>query len=196
MAAGDRPRALPAVAAGSSAPADLASAFNTTGLYADGATFGETDGMDSGGAAYSANLLGATQTWKNVQFNIGPAAAPDAITCAGQVIALPQGKYASLWLLGTGVQGNQVGQVFTVTYADGTTAKLVQNFSDWFQPQDFPGESRAIKMPHRVMASGATDPRPFYLYTYGFSLDPAKEVKSITSPSNENIKILAVTVAK
>ena len=34
-----------------------------------------------------------------------------------------------------------------VTYTDGTTQKLVQNFSDWFQPQSFPGESRAVKWP-------------------------------------------------
>lgn len=195
VAAGDRPRTLPTVAAGSSAPANLANAFNTTGIYANGAIFSEAGGIDSGGAAYCTELLGKTQTWKNVQFNIGPTAAPDAVTCAGQVIALPEGKYSSLWLLGTGVQGNQVGQVFTVTYAEGTAANLVQNFSDWFQPQDFPGESRAIKMAHRAMASGAIDTRPFYLYTYGFNLDASKEIKSITLPSNENVKILAISVA-
>lgn len=196
IAAGDRPRTLPTVAAGSSTSVDISSQFNTTGIYKDGATFGASDGLDSGGASYSSALLTSPLIWKNVQFNIGPAGAPDAITSAGQVIALPSGNFSSLWLLGTGVEGNQVGQVFTATYADGTTSKLVQNFSDWFQPQDFPGESRALKMPYRLMANGDKDPSPFYLYSYGFSLDSSKQLKSITLPANENVKILAITVAK
>jgi hypothetical protein len=194
-AAGSRPRPLPAVHAGSSVPVDLAVAYTTEGVAADGANFRESEGFDSGGAAYSATLLGATATWKEVQFRIGPTKAANTVACKGQVIALPAGNYASLWLLGAAVEGPQTAQTFVVTYADGTTAQLVQNLSDWFQPQSFPGESRAVKMAYRNMANGARDGRTFYAYSYGFSLDAAKAVKSITLPDNANVRLLAITLA-
>ena len=50
-------------------------------------------------------------------------------------------------------------------------------------------------MPYRVTATGLKDTRPFYVYSYGFPLNPAKTVQSITLPSNENVKLLAVTLA-
>ena len=82
------------------------------------------------------------------------------VTCRGQVIALPAGRHASLWLLGAGDRGRPEGQTFTVTYTDGTTQTLAQNFSDWYQPQDFPGESRAVPMAYRDMATGRGTPGP------------------------------------
>jgi hypothetical protein len=195
VAPGDRPRPLPTVRAGSSMPADLSAAFNTQGIVADGAQFSGASGFDSGGAAYSAALLGATLAWKEVQFHVGPANAANVATCQGQIIALPTGNYASLWLLGAAVEGGQMAQTFTVTYTDGTTATLIQNLSDWFQPQSFPGESRAVKMAYRNMANGVKDGRTFYAYSYGFSLDSTRAVKSLTLPNNANIKLVAITVA-
>ncbi|MBV9868791.1 MAG: hypothetical protein JO316_25820 [Abitibacteriaceae bacterium] len=196
VAAADRPRQLPTVKAGSSVPINLSAAFNGMGFSNDGATFNETSGFDAGGAAYSAKLLGTTVNWKDVQFTIGPANAPNIISATGQVLPLTAGNYASLWLLGAAVEGNQMAQTLTVTYTDGTTENLVQNFSDWFEPQSFPGESRAVKMAYRNMANGAKDPRTFHAYSYGFNLNPAKTVKSLTLPNNPNVKILAITLAK
>ena len=196
LAAADRPRVLPTVAAGSSVPVDLSAAFNATGIVKDAATFDLTGGVDAGGAAYSASLLGSSQTVKNVEFKLGPAGAPDMVVARGSVIALPAGKYASLWLLGAAVEGSQRAQTFHVTYTDGSGQDLVQNMSDWFQPQSFVGESRAVKMPYRDMADGARDARTFYVYSYGFALDGAKTVQSVTLPTNENVKILAMTLGR
>ncbi len=196
VAAADLPRTLPVVAPGSGVPVGLAAAFNTPGISTDGKSFSATGGLDSGGTGYSAKLLGETQTWQGVPFGIGAPGVPDAVSSRGQVVPLPAGKYAGLWLLGSAINGTQKAQVMTVTYDDGTTASLVQSFSDWFQPGRFPGESRAVKMPYRNLASGAQDPRPFYAYSYGFALDPAKTVKSLTLPNNDSVKILAVTLTK
>lgn len=195
LAAADRPRALPTVKEGSSVPISLAAAFNATGLAQDGATFPTSGGFDTGGASYSATLLGTTQVWKGVRFDLGSANGPNIISCQGNVIPLPAGRHSSLWLLGAAIGGNQMAQSLTVTYTDGTSEKLVQNISDWYLPRSFPGESRAVKMAYRNMANGARDARTFYAYSYGFNLDPAKTVQSLTLPNNPYVKILAATLA-
>ena len=196
VAAADRPRVLPVVAPGSSVPVDVASAFDAAGIARDGSVTPTTGGVDGEGSTYSAKLLGVAQSYKNVDFKLGPANAPDLVTANGNVIALPSGSFASLWLLGSAVEGSQVAQTFTVTYTDGTAEVLVQSLSDWFQPKGFPGESRAVKMAYRDTSNGAMDSRPFYLYSYGFTLNIAKMVKSITLPNNPYVKVFAVTVAK
>ena len=191
----DRPRVLPTVQAGSGVPVDLFAAFNTTGLSNDDALLTGTGGFDGEGNTYSATLLGATPTWKGVPFKLGPANAADVVSCQGQTVPLPSSTYASFWLLGSAVEGNQKAQTFTVTYTDGTTEDLVQNFSDWFQPGHFPGESRAFPMAYRNMADGAKDSRTFNVYSYGFPLNRAKTVKSVTLPHDEYVKLLALTLA-
>lgn len=191
----DQPRALPTVQAGSGVPVDLSAAFNTTGLSNDGAPPAGTAGFDGEGNTFSASLLGASPTWKGIPFKLGPANAADAVSCQGQTIALPSGSYASLWLLGSAVEGSQKAQTLTVTYTDGTTDELVQNFSDWFQPGHFPGESRAFPMDYRNMADGAKDSRTFNVYSYGFLLKRAKTVKSVTLPQDAYVKLLALTLA-
>lgn len=193
-AAADRPRLLPTVKAGTSVPVNLSPVFNTVGITRDGMKFPETGGMDGGGAAYSAALLGTARTVHGVSFTVGPAQAADAITCRGEAIPLPPGRYSSLWVLGTAVEGAQRAQPFIITYTDGTTAALSQNLSDWFQPQNFPGESRAVQMAYRNLGDGSKDTRPFSVYSYGFSLAGTKSVQSLTLPRNDNVKILAVSL--
>src|SRR5262249_55004704 len=121
--------------------------------------------------------------------------AANTVACRGEVVALPAGSYASLWLLGAAVEGDQRAQTFTLTYADGTTEPLSQNLSDWYTPQRFPGESRAGPMACRHVANGAKDARTFYVYSYGFPLKSEKTVRSLTLPDNVNVKILAITLA-
>lgn len=196
VALADRPRALPAVQAGSSVPVDLSKYFDASGFVNDNAAIAADAGFDLGGASYSANLLGATQQSHGVRFNLGPAAGNNIISSQGNVLDLPVGKYASLWILGAAVEGNQMAQEFTVTYDDGTSAKLAQNISDWYQPRGFPGESRAVKMAYRNMGQGARDARTFYAYSYGFALDAGKAVRSLSLPQNPNVKILSVSLAR
>ena len=195
VAQADRPRVLPTVTAGASAPVDLSTAFNTVGIFGDGAALPGAGGVDGEGNGYSAQSLGTTLTWKDVSFRLGPANGSDLISCHGSVIPVTAGNYSSLWLLGAAVEGNQMGQPFTVTYTDGSTEALSQNLSDWFQPQSFPGENQAVKMAYRNTATGLKDARTFSIYSYGFRLNKAKTVQSITLPDNANVKILAVTLA-
>jgi hypothetical protein len=173
-------------------PVDLSSAFNKNAIYADGSTFSAPASADGEGFAYSQEALGATPLWDGVLFNLGPANKPDAV--AGRTVKLPEGKFASLHLLATGVEGGQESQVFTITYADGTSSSVTQNFSDWYEPSDYKGESEAIVAPYRLGGDGYKDNRTFYIYGYSFDLDSAKAVRSIALPDNEHVLVFAITL--
>lgn len=123
-----------AVSAGSSTcgygtPVKLTSAFNLTALRSDGAAFID-GGLDGVGWAYSATTLGRARVLYGMRYKIGTPDLPNAVYAAGQTIALPKGRFGTLGLLGTGIGGNQSGQVLTVTYTDGSTAQFKQGFSD------------------------------------------------------------------
>ncbi|MFZ0957883.1 MAG: glycoside hydrolase family 38 C-terminal domain-containing protein, partial [Candidatus Sulfotelmatobacter sp.] len=106
-------------------PVDLSSAYNVRGIYTDGSKFATAASLDGGGFSYSKETLGSTQLWDGVSFHLGPANAPDAVE--SKTVALPEGKFASLKLLATGVEGSQESQVFTITYADGTSSSFTQS---------------------------------------------------------------------
>jgi hypothetical protein len=172
---------------------NLSSEFNLYGIYKDGTTY-STGGLDGGGYSYSANLLTPSRVYSGTLFHFGPANELDAVACSGQSVTLPAGKFSSLLLLATGVEGDQASQTITVTYADGATAKFVQSFSDWFTPQRFSGESEGVAMAYRNFDNGTKDQRTFNLYEYKFVLNPAKVVKSITLPDDTDIVVLAATL--
>ena len=173
------------------------SGTSTTGIYnqsfgivSDGTTF--SGGIDGVGNAFSANLLGTSLVWDGVTFSFGPANGADVISAAGQTIPLTQASASAVSLLAIAVNGAQTSQVFTVTYTDGTTAQFTQSISDWFVPNRFTGESIAKAMSYRNTSSGGRDSRTFNLYGYSFATSTAKIVKSITLPSDAQVKVLAI----
>lgn len=178
---------------GSGLAVNLSSAFNVAGVYTDGSTYAG-GGLDGGGATYSANLLGPSRALSNILFRFGTPNQLNAISGTGQTINLPAGQFPRLFLLGTGVQGNQNSQTIVVNYTDGTSSTFVQSFSDWFTPQNFPGEVEAVAMSHRNFGDGSEDTRTFNLYGYVFRLDSSKVVKSITLPNNPFVLVLAATL--
>ena len=173
-------------------PVDLASAYNATGIYEDGATFDEMASLDGGGFALPARPLGASQEWEGVLFRLGPANAPDLVT--GTTVTLPPGKFGTLKILATGVEGSQKSQTFTVAYADGTSSTFTQSVSDWYSPGSFSGESSAVTVPYRLTGDGETDDGTFHIFGYSFDLDGSKVVRSVSLPSNRNVVVLAMTL--
>ena len=172
---------------------NLASYYNRTGYYTDGRSF--SVGMDGSYSAYSANLLGSTLSWNGLVFNLGPSNTADVVYCASQTITLPAGRFNTLQLLATGVQGNQTAQMFTVTYTDNSTATFTQSFSDWANPHSYSGESTAFAMTYRDLNGGGTQTLNVNVYGYTFNLDQTRTVKSITLPSNANLVLLAAILA-
>ena len=178
---------------GTGTPVNLAADFTANGIYTDGSTY-TTGGLDGLGYSYSANLLTASRVFSGVLFDLGAANVPDAVRCAGQSILLPQGQFSSLLLFATGVEGNQASQTIVVRYTDGTAAKFVQSFSDWYTPQKYPAESEAVAMAYRNFDNGTKDQRTFNLYEYRFALNATKTVRSITLPNNTNLDVFAATL--
>lgn len=171
---------------------DLASAYNATGIYEDGSTFDEASSIDDGGFAFPAQPLGSTLEWDGVLFKLGPANAPDVVT--GRTVALPSGKFASLMMLATGVDGSQKSQTFTVAYADGTSSTFTQSLSDWYSPATFNGESTAATVPYRLSGDGEIDDGTFDIFGYSFDLDSNKGVRSITLPNNRGVVVFAMAL--
>jgi len=173
-------------------PVDLSSAYNATAIYSDGSQFAPTASADGEGWAYSKETLGSSQLWDGVVFNLGPANAPDAVT--GKTVTLPERRFDSVELLATGVEGGQESQVFTITYADGTSSSVTQSLSDWYESSGYKGETEAVDVPYRLVGDGSKDPRTFHLYGYSFKLDRSKTVRSITLPGNEHVLVFAITL--
>jgi hypothetical protein len=174
--------------------------FNATGIYTDGTTFAEDGGIDTGGAAYSANLLGDTMQPASLivhdhEFIIARANQPNVVYANGQKIPLPKANLNQLQILGTGLQGNQTDQTILVHYTDGTTSTFTQSFSDWFTPQFFPRESEAVRMPYRDFNDGSQDAQNFNLYEYTFPLNASKIVESVELPQNRFVVILGITLS-
>ena len=185
---------------------DMASAFNATGIYTDGTTFSESGGLDGGGAAYSANLLGDQSGERGVivngvRYNIARADKPDVAYGTGAAIPLPAGRFDQIRILGTGIQGAQTAQSVVITYTDGTketkqlSQTFSQSFSDWFSPGDFPNESEVFAMPYRDLNDGSQDDRTFNLYQYILPLDIRRTVRSVKLPEDRNVVTLAITLA-
>jgi hypothetical protein len=174
---------------------NLSGSFNQTGIYADGATFSGTGGLDGHGNALSTNLLGTGQNWNGHAYIIGPAGAADVVSAVGQTIALTQGQFSTLSFLATATNGSYASQSFTVTYTDGTTQTFSQSISDWYNSQGYAGETVAIRMAYRDLYNGtksSPSSGPFKIYGYSFALNPSKTVKSITLPNQPNVKLLAI----
>jgi outer membrane biosynthesis protein TonB len=174
-------------------PAPSPGSYNVTGIYSDGSTFSSGGGLDGDGFAYSASLLGWSQTWNGSLFTFGPSNGPDAYSST--TIPLTQSQYTTLNVLATAVNGSQPSQTFTVTYTDGTTSTFTQSVSDWYTPQSYPGESVAVQMPYRDSSGGSEDNRTFDLYGYSFALDSSKTVQSVTLPANRDVVVLGVALA-
>jgi hypothetical protein len=172
---------------------DLSSQFDVYGIYQDGSVY-TTGGLDGLGNSYSANLLTGSRVIDGVLFDFGPANAPDVVGCSGQTIALPAGQFSNVALLASGVNGNQFGEPLIVHYTDGTSGQVVQEFSDWYTPQNFPREYEAVGMAYRNLDNGTKDKRTFSLYAYLFQLNPNKVVQSITLPDDPDVVILAATL--
>jgi len=173
---------------------DLSGFYNVRGIYTEGTVFDPDTSLDRVGAAFPAELLGATRVWDGVTFSLGPPNAPDAVT--SQTILLPKGKFDYLKMLAVAVEGNQTSQVFTVAYSDGASSSFSQSLSDWYTPETFGGESPAAFAPYRLGSDGGRDNRPFYLYGYSFPLDATKVVRTIILPRNENVLVFAIALVR
>jgi hypothetical protein len=175
-------------------PVSLAKIFNVVGIVPDNAQF--TDSLDGDGYDCSSNVLHDSCSWKGVPFQLGSAIkGANVVTCNGQTIPLPAGKFSKLEMLATGVNGAQASQNFVITYSDPSLDQTnTQSVSDWYQPDGNTGEAQVIDMDYRDQSDGSRDDEPFYIYGYSFDLKSGGTATGLVLPSNNNLKVFAVTL--
>jgi hypothetical protein len=205
---------------------NLSRKFNLAGIYDNGITFPATGGMDGGGDgctlpngcsdAYSAQQLGLsthevpTLTEKGIRFEFGPVNSVDCTTACvsdeidlgpspGTTVNVPfdkQRPYATMTLLGTGVDGSHTGTV-TVHYINGPSETFNQTFSDWCSYGENPNESIAVGGIERINSDGTLNGASCNLYAYTYALDPHRSVESITLTNTDQTSdsfVLAITL--
>jgi predicted alpha-1,2-mannosidase len=109
----------------------------------------------------------------------------------GQHTYLTPGRYASLELLVTAVNGDQETEV-TITYTDGTTSTAPLKVTDWARPARF-GEETALTADTRYNTNGTADGRTVSVWHISLPADPSREAAFITTPAIPNIKVFALS---
>jgi hypothetical protein len=176
-------------------PVSLQSNYNRAGIYTDGTSFGSSAGLDDDGSALSATLLGPSETWHNVLLDYGVANVTNVISAAGQTVALPQGQYSSLLMLGVAVNGSQASQSFLVTYTNGATSPFVVSLSDWVTPQGYGGETTVVQMGYRDSSGGSKGSPAVNVYGYQLNLNSNNVVQSIRLPTDSDVEVLAISLS-
>ena len=174
---------------------------------------------DDSAATIPAEMIGDSVVSEGITFRIGPRenGRLNALSCHGQKLALPAGKFNRLYLLATAVQGDTNG-TFLV---DGHPTTLIfQDWSSflgsWDQPV-FAGRVDALTYSihnpleridpgyikrdplawfcsHRHHRDGSDEAYAYcYLYKYRLDLPPA--ARTLTLPFNARIRVLAASAA-
>ena len=187
--------------------------YNTFGITTPPWQVANNQGFDNNGNYYDSQQLGANIVWQGLTFPIGPVPTSknqvggkngpkNVVHAAGQQITVPAGSYDWLYLAGAGANGNQLNQVITLGFTDGTTQLWTQSFTDWGNngtttlPIPFPGEFVLQEQSYRVNQLGNTVALSTYVYGYTYHLPANKTLATITLPNNNNLGILSVVEAR
>ena len=174
--------------------------------------------MDETGYSLPAEMLPETITSEGVSFFLGESAAdrPRVLSCQGQTLQLPEGKFNRLYLLAAATEDTK--GLFTV--GDSRQELSVQCWTGFvgqfdnrvwdreFEEIDYDCEGEVIGLEtgyikrdniawfctHRIKPDGSKDAYQFsYLYKYAFDLPD--HVGIVVLPRNPAIKLLAMTAA-
>ncbi|MFM7243380.1 MAG: hypothetical protein ACKO40_04285, partial [Planctomycetaceae bacterium] len=179
---------------GSTTSVALSSIATAGGISRDGQSF-SGGGFDGDGNAYSWEALGSSRILRgnSATFELGLPGQPDFVVASGQTVQVPQGSsYTTLNLAGAAVNGGQENQPLTLTFTDNSTAIWTQSFSDWCNPQNYANESTIATQSYRDTASGDQNQTTNHVYQYSYTIPSGKTLKSITLPTNANVRLLDI----
>ena len=176
-------------------------------------------GFDGKGDALPAEMLPETIAFNDVQFKLAPAktGTPNAVIAKGQSIDLPAGRFNRLYILAASANGDQ-----KATFEIG--GKPVDlDIQDWggfigqWDDREWTGKNLDVDHANYGQMTGlkqgyikraalawycdhhhdAAGKNATYAYSYlfGYPIDLPPGAKTIKLPQNENIRILAISVA-
>jgi alpha-mannosidase len=176
-----------------------------------------TAGFDGKGNALPAEMLPSQIQFNDVHFQLASAngGAPNAVVAKGQTINLPEGRYNRIYVLAASANGDQKA---TFEVGGKKTELNIQDWGGFIGQWDnrqwtsvdtahgkygemtglTPGFIKRANVAwyashHRDAAGKNVDYAYSYLFGYVIDLPPA--AKTIRLPSNENIRILAISLA-
>lgn len=167
--------------------------FNLRGI---GSSAGDAN-LDGKGYALMASAVGASVTWREHVFTVGPSTSGASNVLQGGasvsvVVPSTQAQVAHLLLLA--VNGAQSG-TFSVHYTDGSATSFNVTLPDWFIEVPPKGVDFALGMAARWSGSGV-DYGNIHLDHVALPLDSTKAVESLLLPNNPNVKLLAITLSQ
>jgi alpha-mannosidase len=167
------------------------------------------DGDFAGGLSIPAELIGDKVISEDIVFSIGSRAdgQKNAVTAAGQKIAVPAGKFNKLYILAAATEDTQgtvkVGNKSVMLGFQCWTGYVGQHYNRVLTPDNLTVTSiiRAFTKRDEIawFASHRHTPEANdtyrYSYLYKYEIDLPEGVRSVTLPKNEKIKVLAITAA-
>lgn len=182
----------------------------------------KSDGdFDGEGRTYPAEMLPDTITNEDIKFVLGPKSdvEKNAVACSGQTIKLPEGKYNRLYVLAAStdtltdgifkigdkdfnipvqVWSGFIGQWDKRLWdkADSSDANYTWDGINYLglQPGYVRKDNVAYFTQHRHLKDGRNDAYA-YAYIYKYKIDLPASAKEITLPSNEKIRLFAMTAS-
>jgi alpha-mannosidase len=180
----------------------------------------KTDGAcDDDGATMPAEMITDTLVSEGITFHIGPRenGKLNAVSCQGQTVELPRGKFNRLYLLALAVHGDTEGrfivgnQPVTLSIEDwsgfigswdnrvfqGRVEELTYSINNPLERIDagfIKRDPLAWFCSHRHQADG-TDQIYTYSYLFKYRLDLPPGARKLTLPVNSRIRVVAVTAA-
>jgi len=132
---------------------------------------------------------------RRISFQYPPkaAGAKNAVSCAGQTVPVPQGRYRAVHLLAAADSSDAKGALlFSYPMLTGTARFVVSAWNT--EPRN--GEKVGFAALHRHSAEGNEPGVKCYLHHVVVEADPGRELSAIELPKNPSIKILAITLEK
>jgi alpha-mannosidase len=177
-----------------------------------------TSGFDGKGNALPAEMLPEKINFNGVEFKLTPAAGrPNAIVAQGQSIQLPAGAYNRVYILAASADGDQ-----KATF-EANNRKIELNIEDWGgfigQWDDRVWTAKDVSHDHADYGemvglnpgfikradlawycshhhdSAGKNVTYAYSYLFGYGIDIQPGTKTLKLPSNDKVRILAISVA-
>ena len=119
---------------------------------------------------------------------------PNIVSCTGQTIALPGGKYKAVHLLAASTGGASAPASFGLLL-DRDTQTVSVPIADWGTVPTGPNATPGLTAAYRYTAAGAK-PQPVTLGDYTLRLDGSKKLTGLMLPNDKTIKIVAISLEK
>ncbi len=171
------------------------------GITNDGYAFTNRVSFDGDGNTYSSQAIGDAMQdgilmWNGVEFQLGSPNGLSFQWANGQEIQVEQGNnFNTLNLAAAAIGGEFIIVELTIYFTDGTTAKWIQEFSDWCNPNYNLGEAIISHQDYRNTSAGGTNSTANNIYGYSYSVPAGKTVESISLPFEPKLRLLGLTMS-